>query len=80
MLLQYLESFILVNKEDFYQGYRIRDREREYAGIKEIGSRLTRKQEIPRNKRIEKQKKESQKRKNEMIFLMIEIPPFLVLH
>ena len=61
MLLQYLESFILVNKEDFYQGYRIRDREREYAGIKEIGSRLTRKQEIPRNKRIEKQKKESQK-------------------
>ena len=28
---------------------------------KEIGNRLARKQEIPRNKRIEKQKKESQK-------------------
>ena len=50
-----------MNKEDFYEGCRIRGREKEYAGIKEVPNGSTRKQQMPRNKRIDKQKKESQK-------------------
>ena len=62
VLLQYLKSFILVNKENVYEECIIMGRKKEYTGTKEVGNRLTGKQQIPRNKRIDEQKKESQNR------------------
>ena len=56
MLLQYLKSFILVNKENVYEECRIMGRKKEDTGTKEVGNRLTGKQQIPRNKRIDEQK------------------------